>query len=126
MSRGNAVQINWIVDDCIALAARFPGDLYPSTVDKTLPSNEKVSKSISPVQETMEMLPVERQNELLKISLSHTLQELGRFKRVPSPVLPSRTNETPVFQVPLGGFNSSYSFRPQPFTSFSTGNSPTA
>ena len=88
--------IDWIIEDCIISAARSPRDLLPSTADRTTiapsssspissnTSDTTSSRFVLPALQTMEMLPPERQIELLKLSLSHSLRELGRFKRVPS------------------------------------------
>lgn len=76
--------IDWIVNDCIGVASLSPRDFFPSATEteELEKSTEELEKS--PVLQTLEALPIERQNELLKLSLSHSLRELGRFRRVPS------------------------------------------
>jgi hypothetical protein len=94
-------KIDWIIDDCINIAAQSPRDLLQPMMDMTATaatissistpafssskdSDEASSQSIPPALQTLEMLPLEKKNELLKLSLSNSLGELGRFKRVPS------------------------------------------
>ena len=97
-------KIDWIVDECIDIAAQSPRDLLQPMMDTAAASaaaattrnisrpsfssskvsDEASARSIPPALQTLEMLPLEKQNELLKLSLSNSLGELGRFKRVPS------------------------------------------
>jgi len=91
-------KIDWIIDECIDIAAQSPRDLLQPTMDTAATaaittssvstssnnSDEASSRNIPPALQTLEMLPLEKQNELLKLSLSNSLGELGRFKRVPS------------------------------------------
>ncbi|VEU41862.1 unnamed protein product [Pseudo-nitzschia multistriata] len=84
--------IDWIIDDCIMVASWSPRDFFAPTTETGSPAscspsthpNTPLSHTAPPASQTFDMLPLERQAELLKLSLSHTLRELGRFKRVPS------------------------------------------
>ena len=71
--------IEWIIEDCINIASQSPRDLLP--MEETSASSSVFS---SPAKETMELLSPERRIQLLQLSLSRSLKELGQFKRVPS------------------------------------------
>jgi hypothetical protein len=84
--------IEWIIEDCINVASQSPRDLLlmeetssssyvASSDDHPSPRPQLFS---SPAKRTMELLSPEKQIHLLKLSLSHSLKELGQFKRVPS------------------------------------------
>ncbi|KAG7349103.1 BTB/POZ domain containing protein [Nitzschia inconspicua] len=96
--------VDWVVEHCIQEAAFSPQDLltWPSTtggeVEPALTlttSLSSMSSSFSPtssevaavdraVQQVMAMLPLVKQVQLLQLALSKSLDELRRFKRVPS------------------------------------------
>jgi hypothetical protein len=86
--------IDWIIHDCMKIAALSPRDLLPgairrsSTSTTSFPSSDESDDTSSPefppALLTMEMLPEAKQIELLKLALSNSLRELGQFKRVPS------------------------------------------
>lgn len=85
--------IDWIITDCITIAATSPRDFFSPTLEmgssssvssSKTPDTQHSSQLYPPASQTFDMLPLERQTELLKLSLSHTLRELERFKRVPS------------------------------------------
>jgi hypothetical protein len=96
--------VEWVVEECIQVAAFSPKDLLPvleEVQDAVLsPAASLSSTSFSPtsaaasdsttvtseraVQQVMAMLPPTKQVRLLQLSLSKSLQELKQFKRVPS------------------------------------------
>lgn len=97
--------IEWVVQHCIHVAARFPHQLLPLPTTTTttmtmsrdtspndengdsaspfsLPSSE-VPQSPSPVHRTMAMLPAPEQIQLLQLGLERSLTELRSFKQLP-------------------------------------------
>jgi hypothetical protein len=83
--------IEWIIEDCINIASQSPRDLLPmeeTSLSSSIASSDHPSPPqllfSSPAKQTMELLSPERRIQLLQLSLSHSLKELGQFKRVPS------------------------------------------
>jgi hypothetical protein len=86
--------VDWVVQRCVQLAAYSPEDLtLPAAVTNVdLDSGEGTNTvtdpttavSLSPVRQVLTMLPPQRQIELLQLSLTKAVEELKRFKRVPS------------------------------------------
>lgn len=93
--------VDWVVEKCIQIAAWTPEALLAEeSIDEIpltpiLSSSSSFSSSFQVIEENyassesaarqvMAMLPTDKQVELLRLSLSKSLGELKRFKRVPS------------------------------------------
>lgn len=102
--------IDWIVDCCVKIAASSPKHLCSkielrdvdseetgidqhhdddsvaaaSAVDSEGGEDEATTPTKPPAQQVLEMLPPSQQIELLQLSLQRSVDELARFKRVPS------------------------------------------
>ncbi|KAL3924127.1 MAG: hypothetical protein SGILL_001236 [Bacillariaceae sp.] len=87
--------VDWIIEECVQLAAEFPESLMPSESMSPSPSMEILSPSSTTssldssadedkVRDVMAMLPPAQQVKLVQLSLGKMIQEQKQFKRVPS------------------------------------------